>query len=947
MGPSGNTRACDHQPAPFSQLLLLRDLRAELSRGTLALFDCLGALPAQFPSDLWVMQHVRATALTGPSAPASSHTGPARPTGVPDTAGRGNRPRIGPVRQHPPGLRLTVLRGHHRFSVDCTFDNGAIDTLVFDLLVQHHNQASLPPTFLLVLSGAQPLRMGYYQEVVFVVQDGSQTATVWDGRHLGQELQVNLHPTTQSTCQVLDADWINNGWRLFVNGVPEAAAMRHVRVGDYLQPCSGSQCPGVVPLGSLLALCPMLRPYAWPLEVSLTGSGFSASLRKRRKQLGSHRMPEGTARIYGPHHGEIFLQIGTGHTPTALQVDTALSHLDGFPEGLNVLGTPTRHPHDADFVTRYRYRQDSTVLTPAPGHAGHLLVLLVHADTEVLPGVPANPRIMLYPQRGLRHGDVLQQFPEPHFVFGEESEEEHVVSDPAGPPPPEPIHVVTEEPIPVLESGDEHLDTGDNIPQVTGPQHAASSSVPAHHIAGTGGTSLACLPSRSAPRRQIIFDPPGNGDSLTSRRSHNDDAVQLRPRHRPIGIPTPAGRRFLNADNPSLETPKSVMPATFEGDSAADSRTAHNHVTCPQVLHLDQLLPDEPLREGPGRLLLGVNSDMFSFIFSQFNLSLFSTDWGVLPELKPTTRQFLQGLPVLGPSSRPEAMQYYVDGSFFAGSDKCGWAIIAIGFHEGIWKWAGYVAVKADAAGSHHTLGAAVHSVFETELAAMAYAMAFCIGIPVPSMVGYDSTSAQAVATAGCFDQAGSALAQVCRSLQHLLHVMQRPPTWFHIRSHTGHPLNELADSAAKAGANGRFSTEMPTCLYEAQTGDVLPWLWTCLRLHPAVPAPLESGALPDAAAVADPSVNVLHMRPEQGAVKQGLRFRFRAVSYNCLTLQSVSQQESLCKQFHDRSVQVVGLQETRTSTTGRGCNEHFYTLHSPGQDGQLGCSCGLPKQRQ
>ena len=356
----------------------LRDLKRELSRGSIALFDCLGSLPTQFPSDLLAMQHVRATSFTGPSVPASTHTGPARLTGIVDVAGRGNRPRIGPVRQHPPGLRITVLRGQHSQSVDCTFDNGAIDALVFDLLVRHNELAALSPSFSVVLGGAQPLRMGYYQEVVFVVQEGTQTASVWDGRHLGQELRVNLHPTGQSTCQVLSDTWTSTGWRLFVNGVPEAAAMRHVRMGDYLQPCSGVLCPGVVPLGSLLALCPMLRPYAWPLAVTFSATGFSANLRMRRKQLGSHRMSEGTARVFGPHHGEVFLQIGTGHTPTALQVNTVLQHLDGFPDGLSVLGTPARHPHDADFVTRYRFRQDSTVLTPAPGHTGHLLVLLVH-----------------------------------------------------------------------------------------------------------------------------------------------------------------------------------------------------------------------------------------------------------------------------------------------------------------------------------------------------------------------------------------------------------------------------------------------------------------------------------------------------------------------------------------------------------------------------------------
>ena len=102
----------------------LRDLKAELAQGAIALFDSLGSLPDQLPSNLQVVQHVRATAFTGPSVPASTHTGPARQTGIMEVAGRGGRPRIGPARQHPPGLRITVLRGQHRFSVDCTFDNG-------------------------------------------------------------------------------------------------------------------------------------------------------------------------------------------------------------------------------------------------------------------------------------------------------------------------------------------------------------------------------------------------------------------------------------------------------------------------------------------------------------------------------------------------------------------------------------------------------------------------------------------------------------------------------------------------------------------------------------------------------------------------------------------------------------------------------------------------------
>ena len=547
----------------------LRDLKAELAQGAIALFDSLGSLPDQLPSNLQVVQHVRATAFTGPGAPASTHTGPARQTGIIEVAGRGNRPRIGPARQHPPGLRITVLRGQHRFSVDCTFDNGAIDALVFDLLLQHHAQASLPPSFSIVLGGAQPLRMGYFQEVAFVVQEGNQVATIWDGRHLGQELQVNLHPQGQSTCQVLDGTWTGNGWRLFVNGVPEAAAMRHIRFGDYLQPCSGTQCPGVVPLGSLLALCPALRPYAWPLEVAFTGTGFSALLRRRRKQLGSHRMPEGTARIYGPHHGEIFLQLGTGHTPTALQVDTALQGLDGFPDGLSVLGTPTRHPHDADFVTRYRYRQDSTVLTPAPGHGNHLLVLLVHPDIETLPGVPANPRIMLYPQRGLRHGDVLQQIPEPHFVFGEESEEEPAASDPAGPPPPEPL--------------------------------------------GSGGTSLACVPPRPAPRKQIIFDRPRTADTHVN----NPGRKMSYPAGPSLSIATPMGRRSLPPTAAAFQQQSLLKAHPNAQDNAAPTPPA----TTLCLAELVGATPEQPVNSSDWSLRFQVPEDMPHFAFDRFGLS--------------------------------------------------------------------------------------------------------------------------------------------------------------------------------------------------------------------------------------------------------------------------------------------------------------------------------------
>ena len=865
----------------------LRDLKVELAQGSIALFDSLGSLPEQFPSNLHVMQHVRVTAFTGPSMPASTHTGPARQTGIMDVTSRGARPRIGPVRQHPPGLRITVLRGQHRFSVDCTFDNDAIDSLVLDLLRQHHAQAILPPSFFIVLGGAQPLRMGYFQEIAFVVQEGDQVATIWDGRHLGQELQVNLHSPGQSTCQVLDNSWTGNGWRLFVNGVPEAAAMRHIRFGDYLQPCSGTQCPGVVPLGSVLALCPALRPYAWPLEIVLSGTGFSAPLRRRRKQLGSHRMPEGTARVYGPHHGEVFLQLGTGHTPTALQVDTALQGLEGFPDGLSVIGTPTRHPHDADFVTRYRFRQDSTVLTPAPGHVGHLLVLLVHADIETLAGVPANPRIMLYPQRGLRHGDVLQQIPEPHFVFGEESEEEPTASDPAGPPPPEPV--------------------------------------------GSGGTSLACIPSRRAPRKQIIFDRPR---APAAEANNPSCSVPLHAQPR-ISIATPLGRRSLPSN---IEAPPPCPPPSTRTQDASDNAQV-SHAT---VLCLTELVPAAPQQTATSTdwgLRFQVPDDMPRFAFERFALCQATLRLPENIKLHPAAAALLSGLPCVQYDRTLDALCCFVDGSFK--DQTATWAVAYIGFQAGRLCWAGY---RAGVLPAQY----ACTSAFEGELFAQLVAYATIAEVCLPAVVCYDAKAAASVTQLQTAKTVSSQLAKAAGAVYAYVKAQGRPVFSDHTPSHQGCPGNELADSLARhtIGCPGG-EADVHNSVHIDVAGQAFDWLWLrspgmiCadmpdLNEHgdtaPVLPSP---GCLqPCTPADFGPSIATVPNNPS--------RFTGFMCTYNTLSSRTCLQRRCLDQFMQQQGIDFLALQETHECTQPVQKVGQTLRLSGSTQDGQFGCQVWL-----
>ncbi|CAE7761117.1 unnamed protein product [Symbiodinium sp. CCMP2456] len=393
-------------------------------------------------------------------------------------------------------------------------------------------------------------------------------------------------------------------------------------------------------------------------------------------------------------------------------------------------------------------------------------------------------------------------------------------------------------------------------------------------------------------------------------------------------IPTPLGRRKLPAPAKDWSAP----PAT------------PSHLPGVRCLKLHELLPGATARKGPGKLLLGVDADMEQFLFAQFGLQCFDPDWEAVNDVPPCARRFLKNLPQLPPDTRPQAMQFYVDGSYYEHSKDCGWSICALALHQGLWTWVGHHTIRAQAAGSYHTLGAPVHSAYETELAAMAYTLAHCLSTDVPCAIGFDSTSAQAVASASCYDQQDSHLAQACRSMSHLLMLRDRAPLWMHVKAHSGHPLNEFVDAAAKSAARGEIAGQLPTALFEAQTSSTLAWLWAGSGLHPSVPAVLPNGALADADEVRPSDVGISDMCPSPPPLAANVSFDFRAATYNCLTLQSVSQQESLCSQFHRKGVAVVGLQETRTGTSGRSSNQHYHILHSPAADGQLGCQLWLSK---
>ena len=189
----------------------------------------------------------------------------------------------------------------------------------------------------------------------------------------------------------------------------------------------------------------------------------------------------------------------------------------------------------------------------------------------------------------------------------------------------------------------------------------------------------------------------------------------------------------------------------------------------------------------------------------------------------------------------------------------------------------------------------------------MGHALAVACALPLPVMIGYDSTSAgdleQGFATA---DQRTD-LSDAVVSLAHRLGALGRRPGYLHIRSHQQHPLNELADRAAKTAARGMIHSAVPETLADAAREEVLSWLWAAIGAIPAVPALTFHGHLEDSAPLAKgPSLRqVLGSPPAQ----QTATLRFRACTYNCLSLASQSQKESLGQQFRRLRASIVGLQ--------------------------------------
>ena len=341
----------------------------------------------------------------------------------------------------------------------------------------------------------------------------------------------------------------------------------------------------------------------------------------------------------------------------------------------------------------------------------------------------------------------------------------------------------------------------------------------------------------------------------------------------------------------------------------------------PVVLSLATALP-AAVPQGPC-LISGADWEIFDFTFVSFGLETLRQDWHSCPYLEASARQFVDQLPVWQRGTPFQAMHLFVDGSYFeAGLDipaRAGWAICVLVQVQDVWCWAGFLAASCCVEGGPASLGTQVTSAFQTELSAIVFALAVCLANPVPAAIAFDCSSAGEVAGVLAQTDACPALGKAACDIQAVLRLLGRGPALYHVKSHAGHPMNCLADGVAKWAAKETSGDHaVPETLADASNEGLLPWFWTLFAPRGSLPEGSASGKISDVGSSSTSSTLAQALEPYRAPPRVDCELSFQVATYNCLTVASAAQRESIDAQLDKQGVAVAMLQETRADLSGR-----------------------------
>ncbi|CAE7501382.1 unnamed protein product [Symbiodinium sp. KB8] len=448
---------------------------------------------------------------------------------------------------------------------------------------------------------------------------------------------------------------------------------------------------------------------------------------------------------------------------------------------------------------------------------------------------------------------------------------------------------------------------------------AASSAGPAGSRPLSDGTSLAqILPSKSR-RRQIIFDdsPESARAGVIAALSSNADQCKRQGGPHSISVPTPFGRRSVK----SVATPQ-------------PSRT----------IYLSELLPRTAPEEH--QIRFAVNREVGEHVFEPFAVTNLQKE--VRAELHPAAAALLASLSPLPTNIAGHQAMLFVDGSFDTASKKGTWAVAVVVEDQQVWYWGGF------ASGHFTGLRGDSASAYQAELYAQLVAHLIVAASQWRrSCIFYDATAAAQVTACEAAAKEWEPLQQSAAAARLGLMVSQREPTLVHVKSHTGHPGNELADSIATgAHSCGPQPAHLQAHLQQLVSEKVLNWIWLpqASAYSPAWPTLADTGAtVPSMLAATSQPVRCPAdwAFPATAAHKPARRIQIRFCTYNTLSSRSCLQKRSLHSFLKFQSIDVFALQETRETVEPVRVIDGVHRFASQAVQGQLGCQIWVDVTKQ
>ena len=383
------------------------------------------------------------------------------------------------------------------------------------------------------------------------------------------------------------------------------------------------------------------------------------------------------------------------------------------------------------------------------------------------------------------------------------------------------------------------------------------------------------------------------------------------------------------------DTTVAAMPPAYGEDGVPLQRNAHTWM--------------QPAGPAPVRICnTAVEPDMWSHIFQPLQLHCLQKNWRVIPDLPRVTRDFLSGFPVWEEHVPFDGMQIFVDGSFEQETMQSAWALCVIVRVDGTWQWAGFL---SDTTGTPclDPLEFCCRNAHDAELYADYHALALTVAAGVPCLITYDCESAAGIAQGVRQPGEVNHLTDATLALAHLIAHVRIPIGFCHVKSHQGHPLNELVDRAAKWArvcGVGRFPSDSKNLASAARSGD-LQWLWTLFNFGNELPFLDSHGHMCDSHETDNCRTALApsdFAPPSCRAAGLDKTWQIKAVTYNCLSLKSGLQRELLDSQFHVHRASVVFLQETRSAACSKFFIQHYFGVAGPCHKGQFGCQIWLHK---